>query len=166
MDDQGQKSGEQGRAVYTPKKLLSQDFEWEGVPVLHYKEGPETHFRDITKRVLFSGHPDLPTELRYFEIGPRGHSTLERHEHLHVVMVLRGRGRCLVGMRVYEIHFGDVVQVPAMTWHQFYACYDEPFGFLCLVNIERDRPQLPTADDINELGKHREVGLLLAEIAK
>jgi hypothetical protein len=33
--------------------------------------------------------------------------------------------------------------VPTMTWHQFRATGDEPMGFLCLVNLERDRPERP-----------------------
>ena len=36
-------------------------------------------------------HDDaLACELRYFEIAPGGHSTLERHDHLHSVMIIRG----------------------------------------------------------------------------
>jgi len=30
-----------------------------------------------------------------------------------------------------------------MTWHQFRATTNEPLGFLCLVNVERDKPQRP-----------------------
>jgi hypothetical protein len=35
-----------------------------------------------------------------------------------------------------------------MTWHQFRAADGEPLGFLCMVTTERDRPQLPGADDV------------------
>ena len=38
-----------------------------------------------------------------------------------------------------------------MTWHQFVAAADSPLGFLCMVNADRDRPQLPTADDLARL---------------
>ena len=41
------------------------------------------HFRDITRQVLFGAETGGASELRYFEIGPDGHSTLERHEHTH-----------------------------------------------------------------------------------
>ncbi|MDB5043268.1 MAG: Cupin 2 conserved barrel domain protein, partial [Candidatus Eremiobacteraeota bacterium] len=41
--------------------------------------------------------------------------------------------------------------VPPLTWHQFRAAADAPLGFLCLVPIERDRPQLPTADELAAL---------------
>ena len=38
-----------------------------------------------------------------------------------------------------------------MAWHQFRATKGEPLGFLCMVNAERDRPQLPSADDVARL---------------
>ena len=38
-----------------------------------------------------------------------------------------------------------------MTWHQFRATKGEPLGFLCMVNAARDKPQLPTADDLARL---------------
>ena len=123
---------------------------WNGVPVLNYTvEG--THFKAISRQVLFEGGPKLGAELRYFEIEPGGHSTLERHDHIHSVMVIRGRGRCLVGDTVHDIAEHDLVSVPTMTWHQFRATTDEPLGFLCLVNTERDRPQRPDEKSVAEL---------------
>jgi hypothetical protein len=35
-----------------------------------------------------------------------------------------------------------------MTWHQFRATESEPLGFLCMVNTERDKPQLPSDADL------------------
>jgi mannose-6-phosphate isomerase-like protein (cupin superfamily) len=94
---------------------------WNGVPVLNYKE-EGSHFKAISRRqVLFEGGPKLGAELRYFEIEPGGHSTLERHDHIHSVMIIRGRGHCLVGDAIYEITGNDLVYVPSMTWHQFRA---------------------------------------------
>ena len=93
--------------------------------------------------MLFKGGPKLGAELRYFEIDPGGHSTLERHDHIHSVMVIRGRGHCLVGDAIYEITGNDLVHIPSMTWHQFRATTSEPLGFLCLVNVERDKPERP-----------------------
>jgi quercetin dioxygenase-like cupin family protein len=123
---------------------------WEGVPVLNYKE-EGSHFKAISRQVLFEGGPKLGAELRYFEIEPGGHSTLERHDHIHSVMVIRGRGRCLVGENVYDIAGHDLVSVPTMTWHQFRATSDEPLGFLCLVNCERDRPERPDEAAVKQL---------------
>jgi S-methyl-1-thioxylulose 5-phosphate methylthiotransferase len=125
-------------------------YRWEGVAELPYKEDDRALFKAITRQVLFSD-PELKGELRYFEVAPGGFSTLERHEHMHAVMILRGRGHCLVGREVKPIATRDLVTVPAMTWHQFRATQGEPLGFLCMVNAERDKPQLPSADEIASL---------------
>jgi quercetin dioxygenase-like cupin family protein len=129
---------------------------WDGVPVLSYKE-EGSHFKAISRQVIFEGGPKLGAELRYFEIEPDGHSTLERHDHIHSVMVIRGRGRCLVGSAVYEIAGSDLVSVPSMTWHQFRAMEDETLGFLCLVNCERDRPERPDEASIQQLRSDKTV---------
>ena len=126
------------------------DFHWEGVDVLAYKQEGSAPFKDVTRQVLFDS-TDPPAQLRYFEVAPGGHTTLERHEHVHSVMVIRGRGQCLVGDRAYELGANDLVNVPPMTWHQFRAAPDNPLGFLCLVPAQRDRPQLPAADELETL---------------
>lgn len=128
----------------------SGDFHWEDVDVLAYKQDGAAPFKDVTRQVLFES-ADLPAQLRYFEVAPGGHTTLERHQHVHAVMVIRGTGRCLVGDRAYDIAEHDLVSVPPMTWHQFVAAADQPLGFLCLVASERDRPQLPQAAEAQRL---------------
>ncbi|HUQ28861.1 MAG TPA: cupin domain-containing protein [Usitatibacter sp.] len=127
-------------------------FHWEGVDVLKYKQDGSAPFRDVTRQVLFEG-TDPPAQLRYFEVAPGGYTTLERHEHVHAVMVIRGHGECLVGEKAYTINTHDLVDVPPMTWHQFHAAPDAPLGFLCLVASERDRPQLPSADEVDGIVK-------------
>jgi hypothetical protein len=52
---------------------------------------------------------------------------------------------------VRQLGPNDLVAVPPMTWHQFRAAQDEPLGFLCMVNSSRDKPQLPSAEDIAAL---------------
>ena len=94
--------------------------------------------------MLFSD-PELHGELRYFEVAAGGFSTLERHQHMHAVLILRGRGHCLVGDEVRSLETRDLVTVPPLTWHQFRATKGEPLGFLCMVNARRDKPQLPDA---------------------
>lgn len=122
---------------------------WQGVDELRYKAEGEAPFRDVTRRVLFDDAGGA--QWRYFEVGPGGHTTLERHQHTHAVMILRGRGRCLVGDRIYDVAGNDLVSVPPLTWHQFRAAPGEPLGFLCLVSSERDRPQLPGAEELAAL---------------
>jgi len=128
------------------------DFHWEGVDVLKYKQDDTTPFRDVTRQVLFDAQ-DPPAQLRYFEVAPGGWTTLERHEHVHAVMVIRGRGTCLVGDQAHAIALHDLVNIPPMTWHQFRAAADEPLGFLCLVASDRDRPQLPRDGEAETITK-------------
>ena len=125
---------------------------WDSVPVLAYKQVGAAPFRDVTRQVLF--HDDaLACELRYFEVAAGGHSTLEKHAHVHAVMILRGRGHCLVGDEVFEVNTQDLVHIPPSTWHQFRATSEAPLGFLCMVNTQRDRPQLPTAEDLAQIAE-------------
>ncbi len=124
----------------------AEGFRWEDVPLKEYKP-VGTHFQDITRQVLFGEDESLPTQLRYFEIGEGGHSTFERHQHVHAVLILRGRGRALVGETLHDLAPFDLVHVPPMTWHQFRADDNAPLGFLCLVACDRDRPQRPTDDE-------------------
>ncbi len=141
-------------------RRFQKDFRWEGVPQKAYK--PEgDHFRDITRQVLFGARTDLAAELRYFEIQPEGHSTLEKHEHTHAVVILRGEGHVLVGTEVFEIRPFDIVRVPPVTWHQFRPAGDAPLGFLCLVNAERDRPILPTEEELRALRSNKEVAAFI-----
>jgi mannose-6-phosphate isomerase-like protein (cupin superfamily) len=126
------------------------DYRWDGVAELPYKEDDRALFKSITRQVLFADS-ELAGELRYFEVAPGGFSTLERHEHLHAVLILRGRGRCLIGHDVKALETRDLVTVPPMTWHQFRATQGEPLGFLCMVNARRDKPQLPSAEDLARL---------------
>jgi quercetin dioxygenase-like cupin family protein len=125
-------------------------FRWDGIDVEPYKP-EETHFRDVSRQVLFGREAGLACELRYFEIDPGGHSTLERHEHVHAVMILRGGGRVLVGTDLFEVEPFDLVRVPPRTWHQLRADDERPLGFLCLVDVERDRPSRPSAADLEAL---------------
>lgn len=122
-------------------------FAWEGVDVLAYKDAGSAPFAGVTRQVLFDG-ASRASELRYFEVAPGGHSTLERHHHAHAVIVLRGRGRCLVGDSVHAIAALDLVDVPGWTWHQFRADAGEALGFLCMVDSTRDTSVLPTEADL------------------
>ena len=144
--------------TYRPR---SGPMRWREVEVLEYKREHGASFREVTRQVLFDD-PLLSCQLRYFEVAPGGHTTLERHEHAHAVLIQCGRGRCLVGDRVYDIVEHDLVHVPSLTWHQFRADKDEPLGFLCMVNAVRDRPQLPTMDDLRRLREHAAVAEFIA----
>lgn len=118
-------------------------FEWEGIPLEAYKATSET-WKGITRRELI-GKRGESTEfhVRYFELAPGGYSTLEKHEHEHVVIPLRGEGEAQFGCMIYRVKPGDVVYVAPRDPHQFRNPEEsgEPFGFLCIVNAHRDAPQ-------------------------
>lgn len=135
------------------------NFGWQDVDVLSYKEGGP--YKAVTRQVLFDGVENLPAQWRYFEVAPGGHSTLERHAHLHNVLILRGRGQCLVDDGVHDIAEHDLIHVPRLSWHQFRAAEDAPLGFLCLVASERDKPQLPNPDDLLALRRNPAVAAFI-----
>lgn len=118
-------------------------FAWQGVSLEPYKKDSDT-WRGMTRRELVGKRGEsTPFHVRYFEIEPGGHSTLEKHHHEHAVVVMRGRGEVQIGCRLYPVGFGDVVYVCPQDPHQF-RCPEgaaEPFGFLCVVAAVRDRPE-------------------------
>ena len=135
-----------------PKRFRPTDggYRWEGVAYQPYKQDGSAPFKDISRQTLF--HDDtLGCELRYFEMDAAGYSTLERHEHAHAVMILRGHGQCLLGEEVRDVKPHDLITIPAWTWHQFRATDREPMGFLCMVNMQRDRPALPTEAELTAM---------------
>jgi len=145
--------------LFRPAK---EGFRWDGVTHLPYKQDGSAPFKDISRQVLF--HEDaLGCEMRYFEMDAGGYSTLERHEHAHAVMILRGSGLCLVGTEVRPVKALDLVSIPSMLWHQFRATNNEPLGFLCMVNVLRDRPQLPDEVELADLKSTPEVAAFLGE---
>lgn len=128
------------------------DFRWADVACMPYKEEGSAPFKAISRQVLFA-EPSMGCELRYFEMAAGGYSTLERHEHVHAVMILRGGGLCLLGTEVRPVKAFDLVTIPAWTWHQFRATNGEPLGFLCMVNALRDKPRLPSEEELAEMRK-------------
>jgi len=133
---------------------------WERVDLHPYKDDGRALFKDVTRQILVS-RPDIAGELRYFEVAPGGHSTLERHGHVHGVLILRGSGEALVGTEVMALNTNDLITVPPLTWHQFRAPAHEPLGFLCMVDAVRDKPQLPEAGDLEGLRQDARVARFL-----
>jgi len=138
----------------------TQPFRWDGVEVKPYK-GEGAHFAGITRQVLFVGGEGLGCELRYFEIAPGGWSSLERHRHVHAVMIVRGAARVLVGHRILDAGTHDLVRVPPLTWHQFQPAGQEPLGFLCMVDCGRDVPERPDAEALAALRRDDEVATFI-----
>lgn len=117
-------------------------FDWKDVALEDYKADTAA-WKGITRRELAGKRGEsMRFHVRYFEIQPGGYSTLEKHLHEHVVIPIRGRGEAQAGCYAWNVSFGDVVYVSPSDPHQFRcpAGAREPFGFLCMVNAERDTP--------------------------
>ena len=113
---------------------------------------------DGVSRHTLAKPEELPAawELRYFEFQAGGYSSLEKHRHAHFVVVLRGSGRALVGGRPLACRPFDAVYVPAGAPHRWMNAGEEPFGFLCTVDRDRDRPQPLDDDEWAELAANPE----------
>lgn len=126
------------------KVIKCRSFRWDGVELKAYKTDPAP-FKDVTRQTLLGeggGEEALSFITRYFEVQPGGYSTLELHQHPHVVVVLRGRGQVALGAETHDIAPFDLVYVAPGSKHQFRATGAEPLGFLCVVDRVRDRPQV------------------------
>lgn len=111
---------------------------WTDVPLDQYKNEPGT-WMEVTRQVLYSSERSR-FETRYFEIAPGGYSSFERHQHEHCVIVLQGQGEVRLGDDWFSLKQHDVVQVESGMAHQFRNAGSSPFGILCIVDRERDRP--------------------------
>lgn len=117
------------------------NFDWSNVEATEYKTDGSS-FKGVSRRVFVGERDESPLfHTRYFEVAEGGYTTLEQHVHEHVVIVMRGSGVALVGDKRVSLAFGDVLYVAPDDVHQLSNSAEEPFGFLCIVNAERDRPR-------------------------
>lgn len=118
---------------------------WPQAPARVYKEADAAaSFCEVDRRVLLGqavGDP-LAFEMRYFEVAAGGFTSYERHQHPHAVVVLAGRGEVRLLDGLHPVAPFDVVYVAPGEPHQFRAAADERLGILCVVDHERDRPEL------------------------
>jgi ribulose-bisphosphate carboxylase large chain len=120
---------------------MGPDFRWEGIDDLPYKPEEGGWCGVIRRPLIGKGGESTQFHLRYFEISPGGMSSLERHRHEHVVVGLRGEGEVRIDGETHPVRFGDVVYVGPDAVHRFRNPSREPFGFLCIVDAERDQPR-------------------------
>lgn len=140
-------------------KFEPSSFGWHGVEPKEYHLGSQQQagmrWRGVA-RYSFATPPELPAQfaLRYFELEPGGYSRLEKHAHIHLIFVLRGHGKALVGERLFDLQPFDLLYVPPWTPHRWINEGEEPFGFLCPVDAERDRPQPLSAEEWEALKRN------------
>ena len=145
------------------REFLSNEFGWQGVEPTRYKdergERAGMTWLGVTRHVISgAGGEPCTFALRYFEVAPGGFTSLERHRHIHSVTTVRGRGYAIVGHELHTLLPLDHVYVPPMTAHQFVNDGDEPFGFLCIVDADRDLPQALPPDELATLRSDPAVG--------
>ena len=125
---------------FIPAMAPTEPNAWHGVAVEDYK-APAVHHCGVVRSVLAGVDGDRTAfQVRYFEISPGGFSSREYHRHEHVVVVMRGRGEVWLDGTWHAVGFGDTVYVAPHDVHQLRNTGAEPFGFLCVVDAERDRP--------------------------
>ncbi len=111
---------------------------WKGIKSKAYKT-QSGNWRFIERFPLISTE-SLKFEVRYFEIPSGGCSSLEYHNHGHVVICLKGKGKVRLGDQFKILRYLDIAYIAPMEIHQLLNPYKEPFGFLCIVDSERDKP--------------------------
>ena len=121
---------------FIPARSAEQPNAWLGVAVEDYKS-PAAHHCGVVRSVLAGTNG---FQVRYFEISAGGFSSREFHRHEHVVVVMRGRGEVQLDGTWHEVGFGDTVYIAPLEVHQLRNNGAEPFGFLCVVDTERDTP--------------------------
>ena len=148
--DFGEKS--QSKAINKTKFYKHKgNFTWQGIKTEEYKD-KGSHWVDVIRRVIIgSHHESAQFHLRYFEISPGGYTSFEKHKHKHVVVVIRGKGKVFCGKpeairagKHYELNFLDTLYIAPDIPHQLSNPFHEPFGFFCIVNAKRDKPEMIT----------------------
>ena len=114
---------------------------WGGIRTERYKQ-PDGSWASVIRRTIVGGLKGERTKfhLRYFEVAPGGNTSFECHEHEHVVVAVRGSGVCRIKNTRHALNPMDVAYIAPGAAHQLLNPNDEPFGFLCIVDAERDSP--------------------------
>lgn len=120
------------------------NFKWQGIKTERYKS-IKGGWADIVRQTLIGSHGEKTKfHLRYFEIAPGGCSSFERHKHEHVVICVRGKGKAIADKKSHILNFLDTLYISPDTPHQLKNPFKKPFGFFCIVNAKRDKPNLLT----------------------
>ncbi len=117
-------------------------FQWRGRNSSIYKNSNELPFKGVRRvELIGKGNEQCDFDLRYFEIDSKGFSSLEKHQHTHVIIGVRGVGEVLIDNASFTVNSNDVVYIKPMSVHQLRNPGDSPFGFYCIVDRLRDAPK-------------------------
>jgi ribulose-bisphosphate carboxylase large chain len=119
-------------------------FQWKGRESSPYKDAGDLAFRGV-RRVELVGKFGERThcDLRYFEVQPGGYTSREKHLHTHIIIGARGEAVLALGNRRLPFRQHDIAYIKPLEVHQLINETDEPFGFYCIVDHDRDRPMKP-----------------------
>jgi ribulose-bisphosphate carboxylase large chain len=124
------------------ERLPFHDYTWEGRAPIPYKADASLPFQGVARHELIGPAGEQAAfDLRYFEVAPGGFTSLERHRHTHTIIGVRGEGVLLSDRTRIPVGHLDIAYVPSMRPHQLLNEGAEPFGFFCIVDRRRDRPQ-------------------------
>ncbi|ACI22064.1 MULTISPECIES: cupin domain-containing protein [Thermodesulfovibrio] len=112
--------------------------QWNTIKSIPYKD-KSGNWALIERFPLIASNA-IKFEVRYFEIAQGGCSSLEYHKHAHVVICLKGKGKIRLGNKYKVLKYLDIAYIAPNEIHQLLNPYKEPFGFLCIVDKERDKP--------------------------
>ncbi len=119
-------------------------FHWDGRDDQVYKATRELDFSGVRRVELVGKNGErCGFDLRYFELEPGGYTSREKHVHTHVLIGARGCGVVVTEEERRELKPDDIAYVAPLMVHQLKNDGDEPFGFYCIVDRERDRPMAP-----------------------
>ncbi len=122
--------------------LHCSDYHWHDRPVVDYKPDQTLPFVGVARHELIGRYGEQTAfDLRYFEIAPGGYTSLEKHVHEHVIIGVRGSGTLRMNGKELAIGLHDVAYVAPLQPHQIHNPGSEPFGFFCIVDRQRDKPQ-------------------------
>ena len=105
--------------------LRFDQFKWAGRTVLPYKPADDLTFKKVARQELIGGTGEKTAfDLRYFEIGPGGYTSLEKHVHTHCIIVVRGKGTLRLEKVSHSLGPLDVAYVPPLAVHQLRSMLD------------------------------------------
>ena len=127
-----------------PYLPFEQGFQWRGRESSPYKDAGDLAFKGV-RRVELVGKFGERThcDLRYFEVQPGGYTSREKHLHTHIIIGARGEAVLALSDRRLAFRQHDIAYIAPLQVHQLINETDEPFGFYCIVDHERDRPMKP-----------------------
>jgi quercetin dioxygenase-like cupin family protein len=121
--------------------VRARGFRWRGIVLERYRELSGAAAAGASRQVLLAGSRGAPIrfDVRYFELAAGRRTNFEQHRHAHVVIGLRGSGRVRLNRRWLRLRAFDMCYVAPDTPHELHNDRRARFGFLCLVDAQRDR---------------------------